>query len=122
MPETVDLKELQRILGKKNCSRSAILEEVSQLFNISKKEKQLYSILKLFSGLTTLTQALLKTMAVTIESELLFNVTAKDVVLALIAKVGTGGGQGYVAKYRDLCRSEERRVGNECRSRWSPYH
>ena len=23
---------------------------------------------------------------------------------------------------RDLCRSEERRVGKECRSRWSPYH
>ena len=26
-------------------------------------------------------------------------------------------------KQRDiLCRSEERRVGKECRSRWSPYH
>ena len=25
---------------------------------------------------------------------------------------------GYIAK----CRSEERRVGKECRSRWSPYH
>ena len=24
-------------------------------------------------------------------------------------------------RYR-LCRSEERRVGKECRSRWSPYH
>ena len=23
---------------------------------------------------------------------------------------------------RNLCRSEERRVGKECRSRWSPYH
>ena len=23
---------------------------------------------------------------------------------------------------RVLCRSEERRVGKECRSRWSPYH
>ena len=23
---------------------------------------------------------------------------------------------------RILCRSEERRVGKECRSRWSPYH
>ena len=22
----------------------------------------------------------------------------------------------------DICRSEERRVGKECRSRWSPYH
>ena len=26
----------------------------------------------------------------------------------------------YVANY--LTRSEERRVGKECRSRWSPYH
>src|SRR4029077_21293348 len=24
--------------------------------------------------------------------------------------------------WRDRCRSEERRVGKECRSRWSPYH
>ena len=24
--------------------------------------------------------------------------------------------------YDLLCRSEERRVGKECRSRWSPYH
>ena len=23
---------------------------------------------------------------------------------------------------KPLCRSEERRVGKECRSRWSPYH
>ena len=26
------------------------------------------------------------------------------------------------AKYDELKRSEERRVGKECRSRWSPYH
>ena len=25
-------------------------------------------------------------------------------------------------KYRQSFRSEERRVGKECRSRWSPYH
>ena len=24
--------------------------------------------------------------------------------------------------FTELCRSEERRVGKECRSRWSPYH
>ena len=28
---------------------------------------------------------------------------------------------GY-KQMRDLLRSEERRVGKECRSRWSPYH
>ena len=27
-----------------------------------------------------------------------------------------------VADEGDGCRSEERRVGKECRSRWSPYH
>ena len=26
------------------------------------------------------------------------------------------------AKEDGMCRSEERRVGKECRSRWSPYH
>ena len=27
-----------------------------------------------------------------------------------------------IAEARDTTRSEERRVGKECRSRWSPYH
>jgi 3-isopropylmalate/(R)-2-methylmalate dehydratase large subunit len=48
----------------------------------------------------TLPQARPKTMAVNINGELPPGVTAKDVVLALIAKVGTGGGQGYVVEYR----------------------
>lgn len=48
----------------------------------------------------TLPQKPLKTMAVNINGELPEGVTAKDVVLALIAKVGTGGGQGYIVEYR----------------------
>ena len=32
------------------------------------------------------------------------------------------GGLKYVGMYPDVHRSEERRVGKECRSRWSPYH
>jgi 3-isopropylmalate/(R)-2-methylmalate dehydratase large subunit len=48
----------------------------------------------------TLQQARPKTMAVNVEGDLPEGVTAKDVVLALIAKVGTGGGQGYVVEYR----------------------
>src|SRR5256885_15992921 len=32
------------------------------------------------------------------------------------------GGFGFVAPLGSLLRSEERRVGKECRSRWSPYH
>jgi 3-isopropylmalate/(R)-2-methylmalate dehydratase large subunit len=41
-----------------------------------------------------------KTMAVTVEGRLRPGVTAKDLVLALIAQVGTGGGQGHVVEYR----------------------
>ena len=39
-------------------------------------------------------------MAVNVSGELPAGVTAKDIVLALIAKVGTGGGQGYIVEYR----------------------
>jgi 3-isopropylmalate/(R)-2-methylmalate dehydratase large subunit len=48
----------------------------------------------------TLPQAKPKTMAVNVEGELPAGVTSKDIVLALIAKVGTGGGQGYIVEYR----------------------
>ena len=48
----------------------------------------------------TLPQARPKTMAVNVTGELPEGVTAKDIVLALIAKVGTGGGQGYIVEYR----------------------
>jgi 3-isopropylmalate/(R)-2-methylmalate dehydratase large subunit len=44
-----------------------------------------------------------KTMAVTVEGEggqLPAGVTAKDIILAVIAQIGTGGGQGYVIEYR----------------------
>ncbi|TDV35417.1 3-isopropylmalate dehydratase large subunit [Actinophytocola oryzae] len=41
-----------------------------------------------------------KTMAITVDGELHPGVTAKDVILAVIAKIGTGGGQGYVLEYR----------------------
>ena len=41
-----------------------------------------------------------KTMAVTVNGHLRPGVTAKDIILAVIAKIGTGGGQGYVLEYR----------------------
>ena len=41
-----------------------------------------------------------KTMAINVEGELRPGVTAKDIILAVIAKIGTGGGQGYVLEYR----------------------
>jgi 3-isopropylmalate/(R)-2-methylmalate dehydratase large subunit len=48
----------------------------------------------------TLPMAPFKTMAVTVNGTLRPGVSAKDVILAVIAKIGTGGGQGYVIEYR----------------------
>ncbi len=41
-----------------------------------------------------------KTMAITVNGKLPAGVTAKDLILAIIAQIGTGGGQGYVLEYR----------------------
>ena len=60
----------------------------------------------------TLLQRPLKNMRITVDGTVGFGVGAKDIILAIIGKIGTAGGT----------RSEERRVGKECRSRWSPYH
>jgi 3-isopropylmalate/(R)-2-methylmalate dehydratase large subunit len=39
-------------------------------------------------------------MAVTVDGTLPPGVTAKDIILAVIARIGTGGGQGHVIEYR----------------------
>ena len=41
-----------------------------------------------------------KTMAINVGGTLPKGSTAKDIILAVIAKIGTGGGQGYVLEYR----------------------
>src|SRR3978361_1510470 len=41
-----------------------------------------------------------RTMSVTVTGALPAGVTSKDIILAVIAEIGTGGGQGYVIEYR----------------------
>jgi 3-isopropylmalate/(R)-2-methylmalate dehydratase large subunit len=48
----------------------------------------------------TLPQRRPKTMAVTVDGSLPPGVTPKDVVLAIIGEIGTGGGMGHVIEYR----------------------
>jgi len=48
----------------------------------------------------TLPQAKPHTMAVTVDGELPAGVTAKDVILGIIARIGTGGGVGHIVEYR----------------------
>ena len=48
----------------------------------------------------TLPQYRPKTMAIEVQGDLPYGVTAKDLILAIIAKIGTGGGQGHIVEYR----------------------
>lgn len=48
----------------------------------------------------TLLQARPGTMAITVDGELHNGVTAKDVILAIIGRIGTGGGIGKIIEYR----------------------
>lgn len=48
----------------------------------------------------TLPLAPFKTMAVTVNGQLKPGVTSKDIILTVISKIGTGGGQGHVIEYR----------------------
>ncbi|HEY7265053.1 MAG TPA: 3-isopropylmalate dehydratase large subunit [Trebonia sp.] len=48
----------------------------------------------------TLPQIKPKTMAVNVSGALPSGVTAKDLILAIIARIGIGGGQGYIIEYR----------------------
>src|SRR5205823_6961321 len=53
-----------------------------------------------------LLQALPKTMEIRIDGKLGAGVTAKDVILAIIGKIGTDGATGYVVEYTgDVIRS-----------------
>jgi len=47
----------------------------------------------------TLLQSPLKNMRITVEGALPASCTAKDLILALIGKIGTAGGTGYVIEY-----------------------
>jgi 3-isopropylmalate/(R)-2-methylmalate dehydratase large subunit len=48
----------------------------------------------------TLPQVRPKTMSVTVDGQLAPGVTAKDVALAIIGTIGTGGGIGHIIEYR----------------------
>jgi len=48
----------------------------------------------------TLPQQRAKTMAVVVDGTTPAGVSAKDIILAIVAKLGTGGGAGYVVEYR----------------------
>src|SRR5699024_2337078 len=48
----------------------------------------------------TLPMTPFKAMAINVDGALKPGVSSKDIILAVIAKIGTGGGQGYVLEYR----------------------
>jgi len=57
------------------------------------------------------------TLMVFINDSLVFNVTDDSLNRGSVALYSSGNAGSNYSE-----RSEERRVGKECRSRWSPYH
>jgi len=58
-----------------------------------------------------------KTMAINVNGELGKGVTPKDVILAIIAKIGIGGGTGYALEYRGNVFEEMSMDGRKPRDR-----
>ena len=50
------------------------------------------------------------------------NIKRTDPKMAQLIITQYGGPDGELGASMRYLRSEERRVGKECRSRWSPYH
>ncbi|MEO6987246.1 MAG: 3-isopropylmalate dehydratase large subunit [Aquihabitans sp.] len=48
----------------------------------------------------TLPQQPAKTLSITVDGDLPFGSTAKDVILAILGRIGTSGGIGHIAEYR----------------------
>src|SRR2546430_5186098 len=84
-------------------------------------------------GIRDLTVTGVQTCALPILGDCAFSISARHKLknaLMITATIGSLELAGLVATYVSTCRtrsvsverSEERRVGKECRSRWSPYH
>ena len=48
--------------------------------------------------------------------------TYPEIKARVLEQTGLKVSSLYISQVKQKCRSEERRVGKECRSRWSPYH
>ena len=60
-----------------------------------------------------------------VQEQVIPHLLNEETDLVALAQTGTGKTAAFglpVIQRIDLSRSEERRVGKECRSRWSPYH
>ena len=106
-----------------------LLKEIdiySQKYDLSQKQDTIYfgggtpSLLPINSLKKILSKfSYDKNTEITIE----INPKTVDIDHADIKMSGSGGGRLSVTKKISVAeRSEERRVGRECRSRWSPYH
>ena len=80
---------------------------------------------KQFNAKTSDQAGLIIPAIITVYADRSFTFELKTPPASVLLKKAAGieSGSGIPNKTKvELCRSEERRVGKECRSRWSPYH
>src|SRR3712207_575176 len=114
-----DIKRLIDEQGKltedieKSLEKAITLQEAEDIYAPYKQKKRTRATIAKERGLENLANMILLSGNIDLEKEAIkFVDKEKDVVDIYTAIIGA----------KDIVRSEERRVGKECRSRWSPYH
>src|SRR2546425_9076996 len=82
-----------------------------------------FLVMERLAGRPLLDAQRLGVASVLVEMQLRLHALDAEVLLLALDREGqTSSAAGEPPISRELVRSEERRVGKECRSRWSPYH
>ena len=111
--------ELKKYIDKKRLcvlSKTNKNDVLSELLELISKSIEIKDILKMKKGLLYRERLMSTGLGLGVGVPHIRTEEIKDLVVAV------GVSYKGVEDYESIDRSEERRVGKECRSRWSPYH
>ena len=123
----VKTKELHKIIEELQNQKKLLIESIENLEKLHKQKEELIAIashdIKNPAGTIKNLVGLLETFDLTNQEQIeihqsLINISNRIVTIVNEVSITVKRTKGTF----DLNRSEERRVGKECRSRWSPYH
>src|SRR5256886_368670 len=114
--EVIDLGTIKELSGIKGDSKTVAIGAMTRHAEVASSAAVKKAVPALASLAAGIGDRMVRNMG-TIGGSLANNDPAADYPAAVLAL-----GATIVTTKRKIARSEERRVGKECRSRWSPYH